>query len=315
MRLKINLFWKVTLSVVLASSLYSMVPLIGLYVQKDPPIVTNAQAISKIKANEGPLQSFIVFGDNHAGLFFDDSATLKLAARMNREGRFKKMPVDFVISPGDVTFRASAWDYRNWNKIKSRIKYPVLCGMGNHDNDRDEKEEKLFRKYNGAKEFSFANKNSYFMVLDDNDGGLTDKQLARFEEELKASSAYVNRFVIMHKAPISPYQQSWYRPELSPWAYKFMKLCEKYSVDIVFSGHEHMSKTMSFGGVTYVITGGGGIITQIPEWDGGFLHYVVVRVCGDYVDFEVRKVFPPVWEYFTYYMWKNLFYFLKDVFL
>jgi hypothetical protein len=39
-----------------------------------------------------------------------------------------------------------------------------------------------------------------------------------------------------------------------------------------------------------------------------------VRVYGDYVDFEVRKVFPPLWEYLTYYMWKELFYMLKSVF-
>ena len=55
------------------------------------------------------------------------------------------------------------------------------------------------------------------------------------------------------------------------------------------------------------------MLTQIPESDGGYLHYVVVRVYGDYVDYEVRKVFPPLWEYLTYYMWKELFYFVKDI--
>ena len=74
-----------------------------------------------------------------------------------------------------------------------------------------------------------------------------------------------------------------------------------------------MFKEAEFGGVKYIISGGGGMLTHIPSEDGGYLHYIVVRVYGDYVDFEVRKVFPPLWEYFTYYMWKELFYSLKSV--
>jgi hypothetical protein len=70
---------------------------------------------------------------------------------------------------------------------------------------------------------------------------------------------------------------------------------------------------MSFGGVKYIVTGGGGMITHIPSPDGGYLHYLVVRVNGDYVDYEVRKVFPPLWEFFAYYMWKDLYYLFKDI--
>ena len=139
------------------------------------------------------------------------------------------------------------------------------------------------------------------------------KEKSIFEEDLKRSSAYAHRFIIMHKPPISPYFQSWYRPELSPWSYRFMKLCEQYKVDMVFSGHEHLFKEKSFGGVKYITSGGGGMPTQIPASGGAFLHYTVVRVYGDYIDYEVRKIFPPVWEYLTLYMWKDAFYFLKDV--
>ena len=94
-----------------------------------------------------------------------------------------------------------------------------------------------------------------------------------------------------------------------------MKLCEKYKVDIVFSGHEHMFRELTHGGVRYVTSGGGGMLTHIPSYDGGYLHYVVVRVYGDYVDYEVRKIRPPFWEFLTYYMWKDLFYLVKDTLL
>jgi hypothetical protein len=82
---------------------------------------------------------------------------------------------------------------------------------------------------------------------------------------------------------------------------------------MVISGHEHIFKKGNFGGVKYITSGGGGMLTQIPASEGGFLHYLVVRVYGDYVDFEVRKIFPPLWEFLTYYMWKEMFYFLKGV--
>jgi hypothetical protein len=119
----------------------------------------------------------------------------------------------------------------------------------------------------------------------------------------------------MHKPPMSPYQQSWYRPEVVPWSYRFMKLCEKYKVDIVFSGHEHMFREEQLGGVKYITSGGGGGVILHPSGDaGGFFHYLVVRVKGDYVDYEIRKISPPVWEYFAYYLWKDLFYFLKGIF-
>jgi len=311
--MKIKRLWITIIGLIAAICLYSLIPVLLLYIKPNPPVVLNAQAIEKLSGNKGELFGFIVFGDDHAGLILDDSAAIKIISRMNRESRFKKMPIDFLLSTGDISFRGSAWDFRMWNKLKSLSRYPVISAMGNHDNDKDEFTSKRFKEFNGEKEFSFIDRNSFFIVMDNTQGELTEKQFVRLEEDLKASEQYKHRFITMHKSPISPYQQSWYRPELSPWALRFMKMCEKYKVDMVFAGHEHMSKQMTFGGVRYMVSGGGGIITNVPTWDGGFLHYTVVRVCGDYVDFEIRKVFPPVWEYFAYYLWKDMFYFLKDV--
>lgn len=295
---------------ILAAAVYSFVPVVGLYLQKDPALYTNAQVIEKLKANKGDYFEFIVLSDNHAGLILNDSATLKLIRSINRERRFKKIPIDFVAITGDITFRGSAFDYKTFNKIRSRSKYPVISVMGNHDEDKDD--GGLFKKYVGAKDFSFTNRNSYFIVLDDGVNNISDAQFSFLEEELKASSGYTHRFILMHKPPISPYFQSWYRPELSPWSYRFMKLCERYKVDVVFSGHEHIFQEKEFGGVKYITTGGGGMLTQIPSSGGAFLHYTAVRVYGDYVDYEIRRIFPPVWEYLTVYMWKDIFYFLKS---
>lgn len=301
---------KIIVFLILAAAAYSIMPVVGLYLKADPVPYTNREAADKLKAKGGDYFEFIVLGDNHAGLIFNDSATLKLIRAINREGRFKKVPIDLAIISGDVTLRGSAWDYRIYNKQRSLIDMPVISAVGNHDDDQNG--ASLFKKYAGEGELSFADRNCYFIVMDNAIGDLTDAQFARLEEDLKKSSGYAHRFIILHKAPLSPYFQSWYRPEPNPWSYRFMKLCEKYKVDIVFSGHEHIFKERRLGGVRYVTSGGGGMLIHFPDQDGGFLHYLVIRVYGDYVDYEVRKIFPPAWEFFTYYMWKSAFYFLTN---
>lgn len=306
-----NKYIKITVIAILALAVWSFVPVVIMYLKPAMMPTTNAEAIEKLKNNGGENFKFIVFGDNHAGLIFNDSAALKSIWNINREGRFKKIPVDFVAVTGDVTFRGSGWDYRTYNKIRSSIKWPVISTMGNHDTDQNGMPR--FAKYIGNKDFAFTDRNSCFIFIDNSDGEITSEQFNWLTLELEKSLSHNHRFLIMHKAPLSPYQQSWYRPGLSPWAYRFMKLCEKYKVDIVFSGHEHMFKESVYGGVKYITTGGGGQLTHFPDADGGFLHYLVVRVYGDYTDYEVRKVFPPFWEFLTYYIWKDLFYLLKDI--
>ncbi|MFA5146453.1 MAG: metallophosphoesterase [Candidatus Omnitrophota bacterium] len=304
---------KIAASILAILVMFSLLPVLSLYLQRDPRPYTNADAAAKLAANKGEYFAFTVLGDNHAGLIFNDSAALKMIRRINMEDRFGKIPVDMAIISGDATYRGSAWDYRIFNRVRSLIKRPVITAMGNHDDDKDD--GSLFKKYAGEKEFAFADRNSYFIFLDDSSNDLTEAQFSWFEEELKKSLSYTHAFVIMHKAPVSLYQQSWFRPELSPWARRFMRLCEQYRVSAVFTGHEHLFKSQTLGRVHYIMSGGGGMLTQVPAREGGFLHYIVVRVNGTYVDYEVRKVFPPLWEYLAYYMWKDLFYFLKDVIL
>ena len=306
-------FVKIAVIVILALSIYSLTPVAFLYLKKHTRQPSNAETIETLKVNKGEYFGFIVFGDNHAGFMFDDSAFLKIIRNMNREDRYKKLPIDFVMSLGDVTFsKGLESDYRTYDKLRSMIKWPVLSAMGNHDYQKGG--WRLFRSHIGKQEFSFVDRDAYFIVLDNKISDLSEQQFLWLEEELIKSTPYKHRFVFMHKSPISLYQQSWFRPELSSWSYNVMKLFQKYKVDIAFSGHEHMFRKSVFGGVKYITSGGGGMLSQVPESDGGYLHYIVVRVYGDYVDYEVRKIFPPFWEFITYYMWKEAFYCLKGMF-
>jgi len=294
---------KIIIIIFVLMVLYSLLPLVSFYFVKGASKNdNNEKAVNELKNNEGVYFSFIVFGDNHAGLCFNDAAALKEIWNMNREDRFGKSPIDFVLSVGDVTLDGSRRQFLNYKKLQSLIKYPLVSAIGNHD------DPVLFKEFCGIKEFVFVNRNSYFIVLDNEIGELSEKQFVYLEEKLKDAQKYENIFIAMHKPPFDPYQQEWYNMDNSPWAYRFRKLCVRYNVDMVFSGHKHMFKSETFDGVENVVTGGGGMLIEIPEADGGYLHYVRVTVNHDYVKYEVRKVSPPLWEYVTYYFWKEAVY-------
>jgi len=299
-----------------AVNMYSLIPVALLYLKRTPEkIMTNEMVREKLKAEKSPYFAFIVISDTASGMFFTESATLKMVSGINREDRFKKIPIDFVINIGDITFRGRPSHYDNYLKIKSMLKYPVIDVKGNHDDDFEKEAGScaIFNKYCGREEFSFVDRNSYFIVLDDSNGNFTDDQFTWFESELKKAKHYAHTFVFMHKPPFNPYQQSWYRVETNPWHYRFLKLCEEYGVSIVFSGHENVSRAAEFGGVKYIVCGGGGTLLIQPSWEGGFLNYIFVKVNRDYVDYEIRKIQPPLWQFFFYYMWKDLAYFVQGM--
>ena len=315
--MKTKKFAKWIIGLFIVVNVYSLIPVISFYLKKTPPVkALNETVAENLKANEDPYFSFIVISDTCSGFFMSESATLKIISRINREDRFKKIPIDFVINIGDITFRGRESHYKNYIKIKDMLKFPVIDAIGNHDDDVDNGPRGLglFNKYCGAQEFTFADRNSYFIVLDNKNGNFSEEQFIWLERELGKAKKYEHTFIFMHKPPFNPYQQAWYRAETNPWSHRFLKLCDKYNVDIVFSGHENVSRVVKFGTVTYMVSGGGGTLLIQPDSGGGFLNYIVVKVNRDYVDYEIRKVNPPIWEFFSYYMWKDLVYFVQSWF-
>ena len=283
---------------------YSLLPLISFQFVRPAEKSNNNQAnVERLKKNEGSYFSFIVLGDSHNGLFTNDASTLKLIWHMNKEDRFRKVPIDFVLHTGDVSLNGSDRDFRAWKKIQRLIKYPVIAAIGNHD------DRKLFEEYCGERQFVFSDRNSYFIVADNAEDG---PDLAWLEERLKEGQKYDHTFVIIHKPPCDPYQQEWYNIDNAPWAYQLRKFLAKYHVDMVFAGHKHMFKHQRFDNIDYITTGGGGMLIEIPESEGGYLHYIRVMVNHDYVTYEVRKISPPLWLHITYYLGKEALYWARN---
>ncbi len=298
---------KLIIAVLLVMVVWSFLPLIPFWFMEGAGLDENNRAgVEKLTNNKGSYFSFIVFGDNHSGLIFNDAATLKEIWHMNREDRFRKVPIDFVLSVGDITLDGKRSHFVAFKKMQELIKFPLITAIGNHD------DRKLFEEFCGDKEFSFVNRNSYFIIVDNEEGALSESQFNWLEEKLKEGEGYDHIFIALHKPPFDPCQQEWYNEDNSPWAYRFRKLCGEYGVDMVFSGHKHMFKREEFDGVENIVTGGGGMLIEIPEADGGYLHYVRVMVNNDYVTYEVRRISPPFWEYLTYYFWKEAIYWVRN---
>lgn len=295
--------------ILVAMASYYFIPLIFFWLFAVPAEMSdnNQSNIEKLKNNENAVFSFIVFGDNHAGLFLHDAVTLKLISHMNRENT-KQIPIDFVLNTGDVTLSGKPSQFLVFKKEQKLINCPLFAVVGNHEN----RENEVFEKYLGKTEFAFADRNSYFIILDNSENELTDNQFEWLEKCLIEGQKYKHIFVAAHKPAFIPYFQSWQVTVKSgrKWAYRFRNLCTKYNVDMVFSGHYHMFKHEKIDGVDYIATGGGGgtVPLEIQESDGGYFHYVRVLVDNDHVSYEVRKVSPPLWVYFSYYFWKEVVY-------
>ena len=130
--------WKKILIFILAAMvIYSLLPMVSFYTMKGADKAdNNAANVEKLKDNDGGYFSFIVFGDNHSGLIFNDAAAVKEIWHMNREDRFRKVPIDFVLSVGDIALDGGRSHFVTFKKIQKLIKYPFITAIGNHD-DRE----------------------------------------------------------------------------------------------------------------------------------------------------------------------------------
>jgi hypothetical protein len=68
------------------------------------------------------------------------------------------------------------------------------------------------------------------------------------------------------------------------------EIFRRYPVKAVFSGHEHVfwrEPADQHDGIEYFVSGGAGAPLYAPPDHGGFTHYLVVRVTGDKISYDV----------------------------
>ena len=230
---------------------------------------------------------FAVVGDTGTG----DKPEYEVAQEMEKYRQ--AVGFDFVIMLGDNIYGSHRPDdFRN--KFEQPFK-PLLdsgvkfyASLGNHDDPND---ERLYKPFNmgGQRYYVFKKGDVAFFVLDSN--YMDPAQLSWVEQNLKDSNA---------KWKIAYFHHPLYNdgrnhgPDLDLRA-QLLPLFQKYGVNVVFSGHEHVYERLKQeGGIYYFVQGnsaklmdhdfpGQGERVKGFDTDRGFM---LVEIKGDKLAFQ-----------------------------
>jgi hypothetical protein len=252
--------------------------------------------------------TFIVYGDSR------EPAGDEKGAIMDRI--IAEEPL-FVIQLGDIVPFADEHQWQIADTFDGRIAkhgiayYPVL---GNHEyygklekypEDPGPQLEPYFRRFpmlGTRRWYSYRYGNSTFVVLDTN----TDYSPGSYQRTWLMAKLKEKKggflFIVFHHPP---YTKSAYKSPREPER-SLAKLIESYNgrdlqrADIVFSSHAHNYERYRYGGINYVVSGGGGApqypVRRDPDdfyrEPGDTFHYCKITVSRSDFLFEMVKLDP-----------------------
>lgn len=252
--------------------------------------VENVVNGTKLNPNDDAF-AFIVVGDNRPS----GGAKQPEVYRQLLDSMLSVNP-DLYFNVGDIVYSGELREYEDFVRVTSVIKAPLFIAEGNHENQIGRKGQENFMSYFGKLFYSFDYGNTHFIILNANVPGyrygMSDEQIFWFDRDLSSTSAD-HVFVFIHQ-PIYPYAHG-LEDKAALEKLRAVLRAHKGKVDILFQGHEHMYCEGVNDSIKFIITGGGGaeLDNQYPP-KYLFFHYVVVRVRGGEVSYEVVK--PPVLE-------------------
>ena len=228
---------------------------------------------------------FIVIGDSGTG----DSGQIEVAKQM--AAYRAKFPFTFGILLGDNLYGSERpQDYaRKFERpyqalLDARVEFHAA--LGNHDDPN----QRFYKPFNlgGQRYRTFRKGNARFFVLDTN--YLDPEQIKWLEKELQASGSDWKIPYFHHPlyttATRGPVLEA--RAALEP-------LFEKYGVDVVFTGHEHVYERIHpQKGIYYFVAGGSaklrsGDLRKAPITAVGFDRdrtFMLVEIAGDQMYFQ-----------------------------
>jgi hypothetical protein len=208
----------------------------------------------------------------------------------------------FIVNTGDLTevgVDERQWQAQFFDPARPLMRYaPLWPSLGNHEGNHISyydhfslpNNESWYRFQYGEVEL-FALNTAYNL-------GPGSEQLLWFEAALAASTAKW-KVAFFHHPPFSC--TAGRMPGFGPARKNLIPLFERYGVQLVLSGHDHLYGRGEQNGVTYVITGGGGAYTYPPQVEAPNAlcervhHYCWIRVDGDHlqlraIDIDGREV-------------------------
>jgi acid phosphatase type 7 len=231
----------------------------------------------------GARVRFLAYGDS--GGAGTDQTTLR--------DQMATVPFDFMIHTGDIAYgggtRAS-FEGRFFQVYADFLKYfPVFPASGNHEYDSTDAapfREVFVLPENGGPEgierwYSFDWGDVHFVALDTERTGPV--QAAWLDADLAANQLPWT-IVYGHKPPFSSGEHG----NDGAFQTHFVPILEKHQVPLVLNGHDHdYERTKPQKGVTYVVTGGGGIgvrdvgVSSFTAFSVAVIHFVYVTVEGN----------------------------------
>ena len=193
---------------------------------------------------------FAVMGDTGTG----DKAQYELGRQMAMI--HEKFPFDFVLMLGDNIYGgASPADFKRKFEdpykelFDAQVKF--YAALGNHDNPN----QRFYKPFNmgGQRYYSFKNGKAEFFALDSN--YMDPKQIEWIEAQLKDSNATWKICFFHH--PL--YSDGAYHGADKDLRTRLRPLFEKYGVNVVLAGHEHVYERLKpQNGIVYFVLGASG---------------------------------------------------------
>jgi hypothetical protein len=231
---------------------------------------------------------FIVVADTRSLKVDEQSETFRTLVH-----EFNALKPAFVVDVGDLILGGAAslvsaqWD--EFERVTAQVKVPLFPVTGNHDIS-DAETERIWLERVGPTSYAFSYGNSRFIALNSEEIGainrISDEQVDWLKQDLETCGAR-HVFIFLHK----PYfAHEWGAEAWSPrWA-NVAEVLAGHPVRIVFGGDNHVYRYLGErDGIHYVVSAGGGAELRHPEDEGGFHHYVLVRVRGEDVSWSVIK--------------------------
>ena len=196
---------------------------------------------------------------------------------------------EFFLHLGDCVPISTVETIGSFSAELESLQVPFHITPGNHDVKGN---SSLFYGRFGGGNYHFEHSGVLFISLDSSNQSISDSQFSWLESIL-AGSGNRMKVVFTHVPSFDPLPGESHGFIDSGVAARFREMMESYRVDIVIAGHVHLFNHTRYGPTDYLISGGGGAALCAEPEDGGYHHYLLFRVDGDSIEFEVRMLEPP----------------------
>jgi Icc-related predicted phosphoesterase len=269
-----------------------------------------AQQPPALSIGVSPPFKFVAYGD----MRFADPGDHNAGDEARREALIQKIADEkpaFVVISGDLVVSGDEKNWRFWDKntqIWREQNIPVLPSLGNHDVRGSAPLDNYSRRFpdlRGSRWYTARAGNVLVITLDSTGDGVVGQQLAWLKQQLSSIPADVDFVLFNFHHP--PYTRSHDAPNAGhsarPQEQALASLFESRQQNtrarfIVFTGHVHNYERYERGGVTYIVSGGGGarpyMVPRQPtdqyRDEGPTYHYCLLNVDKGRLTFSMYKL-------------------------